>query len=188
MFISLSGYELRLVMLALKGYARSCGRRATLAEEQQDFGKLYNIINNVKRLKELDEDRWGGIISGTLGKVFGSKDQGEYLSVRKAIVDDLQRMQSGAALTPEESEFYGDYLPGRFSNKLGLGLDSASKIENFEKIMNDRLKERLDTNNLSLYGFSTVDIGGQDFKVGDVISNGSQQGRVNSDGSITLIQ
>ena len=53
MFVSLSGYELRLVMLAIKGYARSCGRRATLAEEQQDFGKAKDDAEMQEELEDL---------------------------------------------------------------------------------------------------------------------------------------
>ncbi len=158
--------------------------------EQQDFTRLYNIVSNVQKLKDLDEKRIGGVVSGTLGKVFGSDDQAQYLTLRKAIVDDIARMQSGAALTPDEVAFYEDYLPGRFSETLGLGQDSASKIANFESIMNDRLKQRLDVNNLSIYGYSKVPIGGQEYTVGDVVTgaDGTTQGRVNADGSITLLK
>lgn len=158
------------------------------ATEQQDFTRLYNIVKNTQRLKQLDEERIGGLIAGITGKVFGSNDQAEYLATRKAIVDDIQRMQSGAALTESETAFYADYLPGRFSETLGLGQDSLNKITNFETIMNNRLRERLDTNNLSIYGYSTIKIGGEDYRVGDIISNGEQTGRVNPDGSITLIK
>ena len=161
----------------------------TPATEQQDYSRLYNIINNVQRLKELDEQRIGGVVAGTLGKVFGSTAQNEYLSVRKAIVDDMQRMQSGAALTPTETAFYEDYLPGRFSESFTLGQDSLAKINNFEKIMNNRLNERLAVNNLAIQGFTKVDIGGQKYTVGDIIRNAQgQTGRVNANGTITIVQ
>lgn len=156
--------------------------------EQQDYTRLYNIINNTKRLKELDKKRVGGLVAGTLGKVFGSDDQAAYLATRKAIVDDLARMQSGAALTEEEQGFYEDYLPGRTSETLFLGQDSYKKIENFETLMDNRLRERLDVNNLALYGYSTVDVGGKTYKVGDVVQSGDQTGRINADGSITIIE
>jgi len=140
------------------------------ATEQQDYQKLYNITENIKRLKELDKERVGGLIAGTLGKVFGADKQAEYLAVRKAIVDDISRMQSGAALTEEEVSFYEDYLPGRFSEPFGFGQDSLDKIENFESIMNNRLTERLNSNGLVIYGYSTVDYGGRSYRVGDKIT------------------
>ena len=161
----------------------------TPSTEQQDYSRLVNIKNNIVRLKELDDKRIGGIIAGTLGKVFGSAAQSEYLSVRKAIVDDMQRMQSGAALTPTETAFYEDYLPGRTSESLFLGQDSAKKIVNFENVITNRLNERLDANNLSIVGYSTVEINGQKYKVGDIVTNSQgQTGRVNPNGTITIVQ
>lgn len=159
----------------------------TPATEQADYARLYNIINNVKRLKQLDEERIGGIVSGTLGKIFGAEKQSEYLATRKAIVDDMQRMQSGAALTPAEISFYEGYLPGRFSEPLGLGQDSAKKISNFETIMTNRLNERLAANGLSIYGYSKVNTPIGEFTVGDVIEVNGVMGRINPDGSVTKL-
>lgn len=159
----------------------------TPATEQADYSRLYNIINNVKRLKQLDEERIGGIVSGTLGKIFGAEKQSEYLATRKAIIDDMQRMQSGAALTPAETSFYEGYLPGRFSEPLGLGQDSAKKISNFETIMTNRLNERLAANGLSIYGYSKVNTPIGEFTVGDVIEVNGVMGRINPDGSVTKL-
>lgn len=137
--------------------------------EQTDFQRLYNITQNVKRLAELDKQRIGGIIAGVLGKIGGSDVQSEYVATRKSIVDDLSRMQSGAALTPDEVAFYEDYLPGRFSEPFGFGQDSDEVISNFSTIMNNRLNERLASNGLNIYGYSTVDVGGKSYVIGDTI-------------------
>lgn len=151
----------------------------TPATEQQDFQRLYNITENIKRLKELDKARVGGVISGTLGKLFGSDAQSAYVTLRQSIVDDLSRMQSGAALTPDEVAFYQEYLPGRFSESFGLGQDSGKVIDNFESIMNNRLSERLASNGLQIYGYSTVDVGGHTYTVGDTIElEGGKKGRI----------
>ena len=171
------------VMNTLTGLADS----KTPATEQADYARLNNILQNTKRLKELEQNKIGGVVSGTLGKIFGSEAQGEYLATRKAIVDDMSRMQSGAALTKEEIAQYEDYLPGRFSNTLGLGLGADAKIANFEKIINNRLTERLATNGLSIDGFSKIKLGGVERTVGEVIESNGVRGRVNSDGSITLL-
>lgn len=165
----------------------------TPSTEQADYSRLNNIIQNVKRLKELDQQRMGGVVGGSLGYLFGQDAQTAYLALRKAIIDDMQRMQSGAALTVDETAFYSDYLPGMFSDTAGasniLFEDSLTKINNFEKLINDRLKERLDTNGLSMYGFSDVKVGNTTYKVGDVVKNEKgQQGRINADGSITIIE
>jgi hypothetical protein len=159
----------------------------TPATEQADYARLNNIIKNSERLLQLDKERLGGVVSGTLGKVFGSEKQAEYMTVRKSIVDDMSRMQSGAALTPDEIKQYEDYLPGRLSNTFGLGVSSESKIENFTKIMNNRLNERLNTNGLSMYGYSKVKVAGEDRTVGEVIDVGGTQYRVLPDGTLTDI-
>jgi len=158
------------------------------AASQDDFVRLYNITENIKKLKELDKKRVGGLVSGTLGKVFGSDDQAAYLTARKAIVDDLSRMQSGAALTLDEVAFYQDYLPGRFSEFLLLGQDSMKKIENFETQMNNKLKDKLNSNGLSIYGYSTVKLGDKEYKVGDEIEINGVKGRVLPDGQISTIK
>lgn len=157
------------------------------AEAEKDFQKLYNITEMTKRLKELDEKRIGGVVAGTLGKVFGSEAQGEYLTLRKAIVDEMSRMQSGAALTPDEIAVYNDYLPGRFSETLGLGQDSLKKIQNFETAMNQKLENRLSNNGLSIYGYSKVPVGNTLRTVGEIIDIGGVNYRVLPDGSLTDI-
>lgn len=159
------------------------------AAVQDDFATLYNIKKSVEKLKALDEKRWGGVVAGTLGKAFGSDAQAEYLTIRKSIVDDIQRMQSGAALTEEEQDFYKDYLPGRFSESFGFGQDSAKKIENFESVIDTKLTNKTKTYGLSIYGYSKVQTPAGEFTVGDTIElpNGIA-GRVNADGSVTVLQ
>lgn len=157
------------------------------AEAEKDFQKLYNITEMTKRLKELDEKRIGGVVAGTLGKVFGSEAQGEYLTLRKAIVDEMSRMQSGAALTPDEIAVYNDYLPGRLSESFGFGQDSYKKISNFETAMNQKLENRLSNNGLSVYGYSKVPVGGVMRTVGEVIDVGGVNYRVLPDGNLTDI-
>lgn len=157
------------------------------AGAQEDFQKLYNITQMTSRLKELDKKRVGGVISGVVGGLFGSEDQGEYLTLRKAIVDEMSRMQSGAALTPEEISTYNDYLPGRFSESFGLGRDSLKKIGSFETAMNQKLQNRLANNGLSIYGYSTVKVGNQIRSVGDVVDIGGVNYRVLPDGTLTDI-
>lgn len=157
--------------------------------QQEDYGRLYNIINMTAKLKELDKQRIGGVVGGSLGKVFGSDVQGEYLTLRKSITDEISRMQTGAALTDSEQQFYTSYLPGRFSEALFLGQNSESKISNFEETMNDKLKNSLANNGLSIYGYSKVNLGGKDYTVGEIIKGpNGESGRVNPDGTITLIK
>lgn len=157
------------------------------ATVQDDLQRLYNITELAKELEELDKKRVGGVISGVVGKVAGSNDQATYLTKRKAIVDDISRMQSGAALTDDEVQFYQDYLPGRFSEAFFLGQDSDKKIKNFRSTMENKLNNSLSNNGLSIYGFSNVKVGDTDRKVGDIIDIGGENYRVLPDGTLTDI-
>lgn len=156
---------------------------------QTGLGSLYSAIDLAKDLKELDDKRWGGIVSGTLGKVFGSQDQQRYVDLRSQIVDLLSRARSGAALTPSEEARYGDMLPTRFSEKLGLGVDSSVRIDNFINTLTKDSSNKASSQGWAINGLSKVDVAGQEYTVGDIIANAKgEHGRINADGSITIVQ
>lgn len=155
--------------------------------EQEDIRRLYNIVQMTNELEALDKQRIGGVVAGSLGKVFGSDAQGSYLTKRKSIVDEIARMQTGAALTLDEQDFYNSYLPGRFSESFFLGRDSEDVIKNFRDEMNQKLSNALANNGLSMYGFSTVDVNGTERKVGEVIEISGMKLRVLPDGTLTDI-
>jgi len=141
-----------------------------------------------KSLAELDKKRVGGVISGVFGKLTGSNDQGAYITQRKAIVDELSRMQSGAALTPDEVAIYNDYLPSRFSEPLGFGRNSDKVIEDFSNTMTQKLDNALANNQLSIYGHTKVTIPEIGTKtVGEVIDVGGTKYKVLPDGTLTDI-
>jgi len=143
----------------------------------------------VEKLEEQDKERWTGVIPGVFGKIFGSSDQGSYLTTRKAIVDEIARMQTGAALTIDEHGFYNDYLPGRFAEPFGLGRDSSAQIADFKALMNEKLQNSLNNNSLSVYGYSKIPLGEEEYTVGEIITNEyGQRGIVQPDGNITLIE
>lgn len=167
------------------------------AAEQTDYSRLVNITKNIERMKQLDTKRLGGLVGGAIGTTFGQDEISQYMTLRKSVIDDMQRMQSGAALTPEEIDFYEGYLPGRFSDTSGMNTvggniffeDSGTRLNNFSSFVSNRLSERLDANNLAIYGYSKVNIGGEQHTVGEIITNSEgQAGRINSDGTITLVE
>ncbi len=152
---------------------------------------LYSATELAKQLRVLDNQRIGGVVSGTLGKVFGSKDQQQYVDLRDQIVDLLARARSGAAINDTELKQYQGMLPGRFSEPFGLGAQSSDRIDNFTNNLTSDLKNKADSQGWAIAGLSTVKIGGQEYKVGDVISNGGNPpiyGRINADGTISSIQ
>ena len=156
------------------------------AAQQDDLARLYQIKKLTAELKELDKERWGGAIAGTVGKVFGSEAQTKYLTTRKAIIDEISRMQTGAAMTESEKNFYSDYLPGRFSNTLFFGAGSDTKIDAFDSFINSRLSNLLSNNSLVIHGYSDTEIGGQKVKIGAIIEReDGAKFRVNADSSLT---
>ena len=160
---------------------------AVPAALETGYASMYSVIELAKELKELDKKRIGGITSGTLGKIFGSDDQQKYIDKRDQIVDLLARSRTGAAINTSEEELYSGMLPGRFSEAFFLGVDSQSRLDNFIDNVSKDLNNKTKTQGLSIFGFSKVNLGGKEYTVGDIIHNGSQAGRVNPDGTITLI-
>jgi len=158
-------------------------------EAQRAYSALYSAIELSKQLEELDKQRWGGIISGTLGKTFGNEDQQNYVDLREQIVDLLSRARSGAALTVEEEKRYSGMLPSRFSEPLGLGANSEVRIGNFRSTLTQDLVNKTSSLGVKVNGISPVKVGDEEHVVGDVIENElGQFGRINADGTITLIQ
>jgi hypothetical protein len=151
------------------------------------YGALYSAIELSKQLKELDKKRVGGVVSGTLGKVFGSADQQRYVDLRSQIVDLLSRARSGAALTESEEKRYGNMLPGRFSESFGLGANSDVRIDNFTTALTSDLTNKVNSKGWVVNGISKVDLGGTKYTVGDVIEVNGVRGRINADGSITKL-
>lgn len=153
------------------------------------LSSLASAVELAKQLKQLDAQRIGGVTAGTLGKVFGSEDQQRYVDLKDQISDLLSRARSGAALSAHEEALYGDMLPGRFSEPFGLGVNSDTRIDNFVNNLTSDLTNKASSKGLSIYGLSKIKADGKEYTVGDVITNGNgQAGRINADGTITLIQ
>lgn len=154
---------------------------------QSALGALYSATKLAEQLKELDAQRYHGIVSGTLGKVFGSEEQQKYIDLRDQISDLLARARSGAALNKEEERKYAAMLPGRFAEPLGLGVEPQLRIDNFINALSGDAKNKASAQGWAINGLTKVKIGEEEFTVGDIITNSfGQKGRVNPDGSITL--
>jgi len=152
------------------------------------FAALYDISKKISDLKDLSNEMITGLAGGLAGKITGSKDQQRYLDLRTEIIDLLARARTGAALTTQEERFYSDQLPGRFSETFFLGADRDTKLNNFEKKINQTLDTKLKANSAAIVGFSTVNLSGTDYKVGDVIEVNGIRGRILADGSIVIIE
>lgn len=149
---------------------------------------LKDIVEKTKQLKELDTKRVQGIPSALLGKTFGTKAQSDYIALRDEIIDQLARARSGAALTEDEVKLYKSQLPGRVGETVfGIGKNTQNSINNFESKIDNTLKTKLQGYGTSMYGYSKVKIGNQDYTVGETVKIGGQPFKVLPDGSLTDI-
>lgn len=119
----------------------------------------------------------------TISKFGGPATVTRYRGLRNEIVDLLSRARSGAALTETEISQYLKKVPSINS------LVSGAKIDSLQGSIDGKLKTTLSTNGVAIYGYSKVKLGDRYYTVGETITNGNGMvGRVNADGSITLIQ
>jgi hypothetical protein len=163
------------------------GQDSTYADA---LSSLSSVVKLAQDLKIQDKNRIGGLVGGTLGAITGSEAQGNYLSTRSQIVDLLSRARSGAALTENEVKTYENMIPGRFSEPLGIGQNSDVKIQQFVDAITKDMQNKAAAKGWSIYGVSKVKPQGADheYTVGDLIHANGQTGRVNADGSITIVQ
>jgi hypothetical protein len=160
------------------------------AEEEKGISATYDIVNNkLPLLLEKFNSINTGIVGGTLGQVFTSQDRQDFETTRGEILNLLLQARSGATVSPQEYKRYSDLIPTTFNQMLFLGSDGEKKINSLQKSLNDTLQSKLKTSGTSIYGYSNVDIRGQEYKVGSIVTGkNGQHGRINPDGSVTLIQ
>jgi hypothetical protein len=140
--------------------------------------------------KKLDELKSSYQATGLLSS---SADRQRYASLNSEIVDLLARARSGAALTEDEVANYSGKIPQLLSvtNLFGANRTATgvAKIDGLAKSISDKLNTSLAAHGATMVGYSTVNLGGQVYTIGQTVTNAQgQQGRVNADGSITLIQ
>lgn len=154
------------------------------ATEEQSVNALFDLTQRINDLKTSYSKLAGG------GPIQGQDFKDKVSEINELLL----RARTGAQANDEELKAAGKKLPTGSAIDFGLlGKDSAlrkvaeKKIEDFQYSMEQKLNTILKSNGLSIYGYSTVDLGGQPHVVGSTITDGKQVGRVNPDGSITLI-
>ena len=162
------------------------------------FDALFNAINSdlpllieaFEEMSTLSMQNPGGtgLIGGVISQAFPSEANIRFEAVKADFVAKLVLARSGAAATEDEVDRYMALVPGKFNTVAGLGTEGTLKLEALQNQMTSAFDDKLDSRGLSVYGYSTTDIGGESYTVGEIItSEYGQQGRVNPDGSITLI-
>lgn len=153
----------------------------------EGLAALRDLTLKIDQAKEKFKQLNTGLIGGTLGNIFPSKARQDYNIIKSEIVDLLSRARSGAALTESEIKTYSDKLPSTFNQTFWLGGGGENLLDGLKKSLSDKLDTSLKAQGTSMYGFSKVNLGGQDYTVGQEIEVNGVRGRINPDGTITTI-
>lgn len=166
------------------------------ATEQTAYENLYNAINTdlPVLLQSWDEMNsftnlgGTGVVGGIASTVNPSEANVRFETAKADFLAKLLVARSGAAVTEQEYERYAKLIPGAFNTPFGVGTSGDDKLKNLDAQMNSALQDKLSVKGLSIYGYSQVDLDGEKYAVGEIVTNEyGEQGRVNPDGTITVI-
>lgn len=157
------------------------------ATQADAYGALRDLTNKLTEAQGLYDKLNTGVIGGTFGNIFPTQTREAYNTLRSEMVDLLARARTGAAISASEEALYKSKIPGTFNQSFFVGQSGDSKLTGLKDSISGKLDAGLRANGVSMYGFSTVKLGGQEYKVGDIISVNGQTGRVLPDGSIAII-
>lgn len=150
----------------------------------------YNLVTNVlPQLKTAFDNTYTGALPA-LGSMVGikSSNQQNLQDLTTSFLNQLLVANSGKVVSDKELARYKSLLPGTSSGAFFLfGNNGDQQLADLTKGLTDSLNSKLNTTGTAIYGYSPVTIGGQTYKVGDTISSGNQVGRINSDGTISII-
>lgn len=162
---------------------------ALSATTETGITSLYDIVNKLDDLKSDYGNTSTGFVSGVVSAVFPSNDNQRFNDMRSEIVDLLARARTGAVINASELAAYEKKLPSNFTGKFFTGASGTQLIDDLKRSITGKLDAVLSNNGTAIYGYSKVSVGDQKYTVGDVVTNaGGQKGRINPDGSITIIQ
>ncbi len=140
-------------------------------------------------LSELGEKFTGvtSALGGVVPSLLKSEDRKKFEQAERNFINAVLRRESGAAIAPSEFDSgRKQYIPQPNDGEEVLAL----KTRNRQVVTQQNIQEAgrafgsIKANLPAL----TVNIGGQDISVGTIITNGrGQRGRVNQDGSITIV-
>lgn len=156
--------------------------------QEQGITALSEIVQKtLPNMQKLFPKISTGVLGGLGGMVWTSQNKQDYLTFRAEFLSKLLVARSGAAVTEQEYARYSKMLPTTFNQPFFLGSDGLKKLNSLQSSMVNNLDTILDTQQLSIYGYSKVKVGGVDRKVGEVLDIGGTQYKVLPDGTLTDI-
>lgn len=158
------------------------------ATQTDGITALYDLQSKIDQADALYAQFSHGLLSGVKNFVIPSQAAQQYNDLRLEISDLLARARTGAAINTNEERIYNAKLPGNFNQTFFLGGSGTQKIADLKASLAGKLNSALQINNASIYGYSKVDLGGQLYTVGQIVTNAQgESGRVNPDGTITKL-
>jgi len=169
---------------------RNTGIKPSAMSQKQEDGvvSLSELVQDtLPNLQRLFPKLYTGLIGGIAGTVYTTQDRQDYNTFRAEFLSKLLVARSGATVTPQEYDRYAALLPGTFNQSFFLGSTGEKKLNSMMSSMTSNLNTILNTNQVAIVGFSTVNLGGTEYKVGDEIEVNGKRGRVLADGSIVAL-
>lgn len=178
---------------------RNTGVRSTnLNATQEDAVSAgYNLVTNtIPELKKAFNDAYTGFIPGIASRIgIRSEAQQHFEDMRTLFLNQLLLANSGKVVSDREMARYQALLPTLGSGAIGItknvaifGRNGSTKLDDIENSVTNNLNSFIKTQGLSIYGHSTVNIDGEQHKVGDIIEINGKRGRILPDGSIAEIE
>lgn len=165
------------------------------AEEDKAITAMNEIVNDTlpfmqQKWKEAQMTNLGGtgVVGGISASLIPSKAMTEYKQARDEFLSKLLVARSGAAVTEQEYARYSALVPDKWNSPFFLGSSGETKLNNLSSLMTTNFDNYLNSNQLTVYGYSEVPLGDEKYTVGEVITNEyGQKGIVQPDGSIVLV-
>ncbi len=158
------------------------------ADEESAITASYELLNNtLPRLKELFPKLFTGVLGGLGGKIYTTQDKQDYNTFRQEFLSKLLLARSGKVVSPAEYDRYSNLLPTTFNQPFFLGSDGSKKLNSLETSIKTSLDNTLNDKQLSIYGYSKVDVNGTQRTVGEVLDIGGTKYKVLPDGTLTDI-
>jgi myosin heavy subunit len=155
---------------------------------------LSEIVNTtIPAMQNLYPELYTGFLGGIGGKIYTTQERQDYDTFRQEFLSKLLVARSGAAVTEPEYNRYAALVPESSSlNPLStvniFRSEQGSKtLSSIAESMKNQLDSVLNANQLSIYGYSKVNIDGKERTVGEILDVGGTKYRVLPDGNLTDI-
>ena len=162
-------------------------RPASDTEFVNGIAALGSVIDLAKQLEDLNKARNKGVATGLFGWISPSDAQQQYDATREQIKGLFGKAMTGLTLTAQEQVRYNGMIPSRWAEPFGLGKNSDEQIATFLNIVQTDVTSKANAKGYAVYGVSEVETPMGKKKVGETITANGMSGRINADGTITIL-